>query len=197
MIDEKNYLKLKDKYGHVASWAVWKQPGITPKSNTEDLSMFDDIKIIESINTKYVFVGLNAAANHGNNNAEHRWQSFHSGYCRQNDFKLRYALTDTKYWGSYITDIIKEYEETDSTKVISLVKKDPAIIDKNIALIEDEFSLLGIKSPVLIAMGNATYSILIKYLSHKYKIYKIPHYAHRISKEKYREAVRKVLESID
>ena len=187
MINESNYLELKEKFGHIASWAIWKMPGEKPKSNTSDLSVFNDEKILDTLNTNYVFVGLKAAPNHGNYNAdEHDWHCFHSAYFRQNDYKLRYALADTKFWGSYITDIIKEPEEIDSPK---------NFITKNIKLFEEELKLLG-ENPTLIAMGAETYDILNKYLGKKYKICNILSYAYRISKEKYREEVLTSLKNI-
>ena len=37
------------------------------------------------------------------------WSNFHSDdNKRQNDYKLRFALMGTHFWGSYITDVIKE-----------------------------------------------------------------------------------------
>ena len=196
MISKNNYLQLKEKFGHLASWAIWKMPSGTPKSNTSDLSVFNDEEVLNILNTNYVFVGLNAAANHGNyNEEEHDWHCFHSAYCRQNDYKLRYALAGTKFWGSYITDIIKKHEETDSSKVVAYVNKNPDVLKENIKLFEEELELLG-ENMVLIALGTATYNFLNKCLGHKYKICKITHYSHQIGKEKYREEVLDVLENL-
>ena len=195
-ISENNYLKLKEKFGHLASWAIWKMPEGTPKSNTSDLTAFNDKQILSKLNTNYVFVGLNAAANHGDYNEEkHDWHCFHSAYAFQNDYKLRYALADTRFWGSYITDIIKEHKETDSSKVVSYIKKNPDILAKNMRLFEEELDLLG-GNPILIALGTATYSFLKECFGRKYKIYKITHYAHQIGKEKYREEVLNSLKDI-
>lgn len=195
-ISENNYLELKKKFGHLASWAIWKMPDGKPKSNTSDLTIFNDEQILSKLNTNYVFVGLNAAANHGDYNEEkHDWHCFHSAYAFQNDYKLRYALADTRFWGSYITDIIKEHKETDSSKVVSYIKKNPEILAKNVELFEEELGLLG-GNPVLIALGTATYSFLNECFGEKYKIYKITHYAHQIGKEKYRDEVLNSLKDI-
>lgn len=52
------------------------------------------------------------------------WANFHSDdNKRQNDFKLRYALMDTPYWGSYITDVIKSHFDTISTNVVKDISK--------------------------------------------------------------------------
>ena len=38
MLSEENYNTMKDKYGSVGSWAIWRPAGDTPKSNTHDMS---------------------------------------------------------------------------------------------------------------------------------------------------------------
>ena len=65
MIEIERYNKLKEKYGHVASWTIWKEPGLTPKSNTDDMSIFEDENICDKLNDKYVFVALNWSGTHG------------------------------------------------------------------------------------------------------------------------------------
>ena len=62
MIAKTNYLKLKDEFGNVASWAIWEQPiGRLPKSNMRTVSMLDNEDILESLNPNYVFIGLNGS----------------------------------------------------------------------------------------------------------------------------------------
>ena len=41
MISKKLYEKIKVKYGDVASWAVWEEPGLKPKSNMGHLNIFN------------------------------------------------------------------------------------------------------------------------------------------------------------
>ena len=195
MIDKKNYEILKRKYGDVASWAIWSTDysNAEPKKNTADLSVFKDEALLEKINTGYVFVGLNASSTHGDvSQGTDAWYNFHSNYSRQNDYKLRYALQGTKYWGSYITDVIKRYEEVDSTKVKSYLSKHPAVVQDNIEEFKEEISLLGSK-PVLVALGTATYDILNQYLSNEYVIKLIKHYSFTIGKEDYKREVLSIL----
>ena len=85
------------------------------------------------LNDKYVFVALNWAGTHGVQE-DKPWKNFHSSYPYQNDFKLRYALMDTPFWGSYITDIIKEFPELSSKKVVSHFNNNPNEIKKHINL---------------------------------------------------------------
>lgn len=195
MIELERYNKLKEKYGHVSSWTIWKEPGETPKSNTADMSIFEDeIDICNKLNDKYVFVALNWAGTHGVQENK-PWKDFHSSYKYQNDFKLRFALMDTPFWGSYITDIIKEFPELNSKKVVRYFEEHPDEIEKHINLFKEELSFLSDEKPILIALGNASYNFLNDNLD-GYEIYKIKHYSARIGKEDYRKEVWEELKKI-
>lgn len=191
MINKTQYEKLKKEYGDVSSWAIWNTNynDVCPKNNTNDLSVFKDRNILKILKTDYVFVGLNASSTHGNTNDENMpWSNFHSGYSRQNDYKLRYALQGTQFWGSYITDVIKRHAEVDSKKVIKFLNDHPYVAKENIEDFRRELSILGGK-PILIAMGTYSGDILSHYLYNEYEIIKIKHYSAMIGKEKYREEV--------
>lgn len=195
MIDIERYNKLKEMFGYTSSWTIWKEAGSTAKSNTDDMSIFDDEKICDVLNNQYVFVALNGSSTHGKQE-DRPWKNFHSSYRYQHDYKLRYALVNTRFWGSYITDIIKEFPEVDSSKVKSFLKKNPKVIEKNIRIFEDELSILSDKKPILIAIGNDSYDILNNNLSDKYRIYKIKHYSYQIGQKNYRKEVLSILNSI-
>ena len=174
MIDKSVYDLMKEKHGDVASWAVWVPAGDTPG---------------------FVFVGLNLSSTHGDGARRGKvpWGNFHSGYRYQNDYKLRFALGGTQYWGSYITDLIKEYPEVDSGKVREYLKANPKVVEKNVESFVKEISHLG-ESHVLVAIGGDVYDHLKKFLGDRYRIAKIGHYADYQSKEKYREEVLGSLE---
>ena len=197
MVNIDNFKKLEKEYGIYGSWAIWTEPDVSPKSNTGDMSWVND-DLHEKVGTGFVFVGLNCADGHGNQNQDGKikWKNFHSDYRFQNDYKLRFALKETPYWGSYITDIIKDYFETDSSKVALSIKKNPEFVQKNIKLFERELELIGHKNPVIVAMGGASYNILQRYLGDRYTVIKVKHYAYRISKDKYREQVLDTLKSV-
>lgn len=195
MIDVERYNKLKEKYGHVGSWTIWKEPGLTPKSNTDDMSIFEDENICNKLNDKYVFVALNWSGTHGVQE-DKPWKNFHSSYPYQNDFKLRYALMDTPFWGSYITDIIKEFPELNSKKVVSHFKDNPDEIKDHINSFKEELNCLSDEKPILIAVGNDSFNFLNDNLSNEYEIHRIMHYAARINKDNYKKEVCKELKKI-
>ena len=195
MISKETYQMMKSKYGIVGSWAVWTPADSTPKSNTSDMSWLDNPNLLDVLDTGFVFVGRNWST-HGDQTQGGKlaWRNFHSSYSYQNDYKLRFALSDTKYWGSYMTDFIKFYSEIDSSKVKYYLKQNPEIITANTISFEEEIGYLQAK-PVLVAMGSDTYDLLQKNLGHKYRIVQIRNYAYYISKEDYRKEVLQVLDT--
>lgn len=193
MIEKKNYEELLHNYGNVASWAIWKKPSEQLKSNMKDVSMFMEDGILKELNPNYVFVGLNGSGVHNDYMDNSKpWHNFHSSNPHGHDYKLRYALMNTPYWGAYITDAIKKLPEVDSNKVISYLKKHPEIVKENMENLKREISLLGVK-PTLIAMGNQSYDLIHAYLGKEYTVKKIKHYSYTIGKEDYREHVLQVL----
>ena len=202
MLDWKIYNLMKKKYGKVASWAVWDEQLDKPKSNMGNMAWTkDEEKLCSELNPNFVFVGLNKSKRPDenlkdeNSSARIPWKNFHSGNSRGHSYKLRYALKGTTFWGAYMTDLLKEEEETDSKKVVSRFKKDKAALEKWMKDFEREISHLGGK-PVLIALGDATHDFLMS-LKDKYPaIEKLPHYSYsRISKEQYRDKVREMLKA--
>ena len=197
MITKETYELMKTKYGQVGSWAVWDPATNTPKSNTAGMEWLASSNLLEFLDTGFIFVGLNWSSTHGDQTKDGTldWTNFHSSYSYQHDYKLRYALSETRYWGSYMTDFIKLYPEVDSAKVKKYLKQSPEVIDKSVAIFEEEIGYLQ-KNPVLVAMGGDVYRLLDKNLGHKYKIAQIKHYSSYISKEDYREEVLNVLDGI-
>lgn len=191
MIDVGRYNKLKEKCSKYSSWAIWKEDGEKPTSNLE---FFKDKNICEKLNDKYVFVGLNVSKIPGNES----WRNFHNGSPGQIDYKLSFALKDTRFWESYITDIIKDYPEKEASNVQKYLKNNPQVVKDNIQTFKKELNLLSDKKPILIGMGDASHKILKNNLDDKYgRIYHITHYSSYISKEKYRENVLFQLEDVE
>jgi len=190
MITREKFDFMKSKYGHYSSWAIWTEPEENkPKSNLEDITIIDHTKV----NPKIVLVAYNFSDHVFKNSLG----NFHEDRPTGTAFKLRYALKSTSLYGGYMTDIIKGLHETDSTKVKQYLKENPEILKKNIDSFCQELVDLGVKNPLLIALGNNVYDILSKNLQ-DYKIRKIPHYSARNlnSKEEYRKKVLDCISSI-
>jgi hypothetical protein len=176
------YDLIQEKYGNVASWAVWKDGA--GKSNMEfekpDLSI---------LNPNVVLVGLNISKP-----IKKPFTNFHPEYLHANDYKLRYALKGTPFWGAYMTDIIKDFEEKVSGTLMKFLRNNKDFEKEHIAAFEQELIDIGSDKPIIIAFGNDSYTILKRNLGDKYRIYKVTHYsAFTITKEKLRIEVDKLI----
>lgn len=186
MITSERFDLVKEKYAFYSSWAIWAQAGEKPKSNIGDLSVLDpnqNPSLLSQLNPEIVFLGLNISRG----DIIHPFGNFHDARPEATDYKIRFALQDSIYWGGYMTDIIKDFDEKHSGKVISYLKKHEDIIHKNIDQFKKELSDIGSNNPILISFGNDVFNILNKYLKKDFKVLKVPHYASYISKENYRK----------
>ena len=193
MIDKDLFNFIKKEYGLCSSWAIWSEEDAKPKSNVGDLSIFDphlNKDLYSLLNPNVILVGLNLSKGA----IEIPFSNFHSKSTHANDYKIRFALKDSPFWGGYMTDIIKKYEELHSLSVVKHLRKYPEVVDENIETFRKELKDLGTKNPTIIAFGNAAHSILTRHLKDEYKILKVYHYSYfRINKERYREHVKTVV----
>ena len=189
-----DYTSIKETYGSCSSWAIWKRRDSTKKEKygMEDVSFFDDMEKL-SLNPNIILVGLNVS---GRGSLERVFSNFHPLHKTAHDYKIRYAVQDTTFWGAYMTDIIKDFEEVIGSNVQKYLNAHPEFEKKNIELFEQELKDIKSNNPILIAFGNASYKILNKHFKSKYKIYKVSHYSSCISKEKLREEFLSLILSV-
>ncbi len=188
MITRDHYIEIKNKYGKFASWAVWANEDVKPKSNIGDMSIFDldkNPKLLEILNPNIIMVGLNFSRTIEINS----FVNFHDKRPQGQDYKIRYAFRDTKFYGAYMTDIIKDFEEKISGNVLQYLNENKDFELMNVKLFEKEISDLKCTDPLIITFGNVTYNILNKHFGHKYRIKKVMHYSQQISKENYKNTV--------
>jgi len=188
MISRDIFLKMMKSYGDVASWAVWADEGLKPKSNMAIVGMFDlhsNPSILDVLTNKVVMIGLNFSRPLI---PVKPFLNFHDANRSANDFKIRYAFMGTPYWGAYMTDVIKNEVVIDSKQLIKYLREHPDLIQKNIASLQIELSDLKADRPIILAFGMRTYRLLKKYLSENdYSVLiRLTHYSHQISKENFK-----------
>jgi len=192
MISREKFDLIKKKYGKHASWAVWAEPDVEkPKSNMGDLTVLDpeiNKDLLSQLNPNVVLVALNFSRG----SVEYPFGNFHSNNPVATDYKTRFALRDTPFWGAYMTDIIKDYDDKESGNVVSFLRNNKSFEKENVESFLQELRDIGAAKPILVAFGNAVFDILKRNLNQQFEITKIPHYAHYISKEKYREQVKTI-----
>lgn len=185
-----HFENIRKKYGHYSSWAVWSEEGSTPKSNMCN-SIFDKNSTLELLHTNFVLVALNISRA-----IKQPFGNFHPDYSAATDYKTRFALKNTPIWGAYMTDIIKDFEEVVSGKLMKFLRDNPGFEKRNIESFIEELKFIGADNPTLVAIGSDSFKIMNRNLGKKIKIIKIPHYANYSSKEKFREQVLDVLKKL-
>ncbi|HJX84388.1 MAG TPA: hypothetical protein VJ723_08610 [Candidatus Angelobacter sp.] len=188
MIDVQQFENIKQKHGSYASWAVWADASEKPKSNMGDVSHFKSESILCLLKNNIVMVGLNISRP-----VSEPFMNFHDPNPRANDFKIRYAFKDSAYYGAYMTDIIKFFEEVASPNVMKYLQKHPEIIEKNLRTFREEMQDLKTTAPVILAFGKEAHNVLSKHLNtNEYrKLIRLTHYSHQIGREAYKEKVLK------
>ena len=92
-----------------------------------------------------------------------------------------------------MTDVIKDFAEKASNKMMSYLKENKIFEKENINSFLKELEDLESNNPTIIAFGNDAYSVLIRNLKDSYNIKKVPHYSTYMSKENYRNEVQTIL----
>jgi hypothetical protein len=195
-ISRERFDDLRTRWSSHSSWAVWQTVGTDekPKAHVGDRTVLDpetNPELLNVLNPEVVMVGLNASSREGDGEA---WANFHDGDSRANDFKIRFAFEGTPFWGAYMTDVFVNFPETDSRKVMAHVKANPDAVAEQLDRLARELQSLGTTDPLLIAFGGLANDLIRQTLGDKYRVIKVPHYAHRIGKEKYRAKVLEALE---
>ncbi|WP_292365526.1 MULTISPECIES: hypothetical protein [unclassified Methanoculleus] len=193
MISQERFEFIKEKYGCYASWAIWADAGEKPKDNIGDLSVFDlkhNSGLLEQLNPDIILVGLNISRGR----MKYPLANFHDARPEAMDFKIRYTLRSSPFWGAYMTDIIKDFDQKVSGKVRSYLRTHKQFEIENAKLFHEEIIDVATHNPTIIAFGDVAYRILMRNFMDEYKILKVPHYSIYCSKEKYRENVGRILQ---
>lgn len=194
MITEKTYNTLVEEYGNTSSFTLWSNPEngkYNSNSNIGDLSIFKSEDILNKLKNDFLLICLNPANHKPVSKDVKKLSSFHSDYSFSKDFKLRAALKNTPLYGCFITDLIPSIIETDSSKVLKTV--DEKYYRSSIQEIIRIRNILGDKATI-VAVGDAAYRILKKYLPKNVELIKIRHYSSYCGANEYREIVHKQLQ---
>lgn len=191
MLTIERFQVIRKSYGQYASWAIWAAAGDRPKDNIADLSIFDpdsNPQLLNTLTSKFVFLGLNISRQ-----VLGTFGNFHDARPMATDFKIRAALQGTRFWGAYMTDVIKDFEQRACGNVMKYLRANPSFEQDNIASLEQELFEVGAKASLLITFGNDAEKLVKRNLGGKYTIIRIPHYAKYISAVAYRKEVNEIL----
>jgi CxxC motif-containing protein len=166
------------------TWAIWKIPkNLQTKDEIEDITMFDNPNenLLNELKPNIILCGLNLS-----NQVVKQYTNFHS---KGHDYKIRQAVIDTKFWGAYMTDIIKNKIEIKSEKVMAYLKNNPEVEKENIINFIKELQNIKSENPIIVAFGEKVYKILNRNINliQKFfstcRIYQVTHYSYRFNKQ--------------
>ncbi len=106
-------------------------------------------------------------------------------------------MKGTPLWGAYITDIIKDFDERASGKMMAYLRREKAFEKDNVAIFSRELNDLGAGRPKIIAFGGDAFRVLARNMREELRVWKIPHYSKYISQEDYREEVGTIIKSME
>lgn len=176
-VSSETFVDMRSRWGHASSWAWWMRKSETEKEKS-GMSVLPTEDVVPELKRNVVLVGLNISRR-----IERPFGNFHPEYSAAQDYKMRYAVQDTMFWGGYMTDIIKDFEQKVSGKLMKFLRDNKEFEQENIKKFEEELTDLGCENPIIVALGNDAYKILQRSLGKKYKIYKVSHYSAFITKE--------------
>jgi len=180
---------IKRKHGCCASWAVWADAGARATSNVGDMSVLDpevNRALLAVLNPSVVMLGLNISRPLAT-----PFSNFHDKSSNAKDFKIRFAFEGTRFYGAYMTDVVKFLVEPESSKVVSAIRQSADILESSAATLREELLDLGVNRPEVIAFGADAASIARQILDPSLysKLIQVTHYSHFIGKEDYRREV--------
>ena len=193
MLSQNQYGLIREKHGKYASWAVWAKGSDKPKSKMGDMAIFDEKLAIPLLRPNVLMVGLNLSRF----TISEPFRNFHDPSPRAQDYKLRFAFSNTEYYGAYMTDIIKGVVEVDSKNIPKHLKAYPDVLEQSLKIFREELCDLGATSPLILAFGRIAHEIIAKNLHRREytQLIRLTHYSHQISKEEYRKRVLSEIES--
>lgn len=189
MVTRERFDLIKRKHGHYASWAVWAAAGTRPTSNVGDISVLDPEEnraLLTVLNPAVVMLGLNISRP-----LPTPLCNFHDKSPQAKDFKIRFAFEGTRFYGAYMTDVLKFFVEPQSSKVVSTVRQRPDLLKNSAAILREELLDLGVGRPEIIAFGADAACIARQILAPDdySRLVQVAHYSHFIAKENYRQEV--------
>jgi hypothetical protein len=117
--------------------------------------------------------------------------NFHDARPEGQDFKIRFAFTDTPFYGAYMTDIIKGVVMLKAGDLMRYLAANPHVVAENVECLLEEFDDLKSESPTVIAFGGSAYRLAARHLpANRYRrLVHVTHFADFISAKDYREQV--------
>lgn len=212
----KNILERMNEYNSFSSWAIWESKRENHKfEKATDLITDIDFKKYEGNlqENNIVVLGMNPGGtpniseaktlSRKGQNKDRPWNNFHNQ--KSNDHYLAQALSNTKVYGSYMTDLFPIIgSESKDVRLFVDSEENQRIVKRFILEFDEEMELLLPNEPniKLLCIGKDTARWAKKYLTDEfpskknYEILRIPHYSFNATRH-VKNAAKKILEGAD
>lgn len=187
-IDRATFDSVRETFGHVASWAVWSEPGgRRPGEWVSDLSALDvasDPARLEPLHADVVLIALNSGVREDGSHHGGPLAMYHHPHGR--DFMLAEAIRETPIWGAYLTDFFKGIPTRDGSGLRDFLLEHPVKVSEDVATLRAELALIGARDPLLVCLGTQVEPFVRKHFGAVYDVVRVSHYSRAMTKESYR-----------
>ena len=117
--------------------------------------------------------------------------NFHDPRREGQDYRIRFAVAGTSYYGAYMTDFVKGVVMLKADDLMRHLAEDERVVAENVEHLLEEFDDLNSASPTIIAFGAYAHLLAAKHIpaSRYARLVRVTHYSQYISKEDYRARV--------
>ncbi len=174
------YFNLKKKYGNYASWALWNE------NDEKDTNIIEEN--IGMLNSRFVGIALNISKPVSN------WSNFRGG---THDRKLKLAFNKGRIKGFYLTDLLKNVVEVNSTTIEKKIKNQEIQLDPHISFFIEEMKDIKVTDETeFLIFGNQAYKLFDNHLKRSFPNNKITHLRHYSARGTDKEWITKTLDKI-
>ncbi|WP_032775843.1 hypothetical protein [Lacticaseibacillus paracasei] len=159
-ISEATYKTLQTKYAKYGSWALWQQPTTVKGLRKAECGIDSFTPQLASATFRQAHLtnaGIVVALNWAGRGpyGDTAWVNFHDTRSTSQDYKVAQMLVGTPFEGSYMTDAIKNFPETNGATALKTIKQpeNAAQLATNAAMLQNEIDL--IQPQYLIIFGHA------------------------------------------
>jgi hypothetical protein len=188
-VDRAAFDSVRDRYGQVASWAVWdrRRTGRTAADWVSDLTVLDPDAhpaLLGMLHTRAVLIALNSGVR-DDDGPRAPLSMFHHPVGR--DFMLADAIGDTPFAGAYVTDFFKGVPTRDGTGLADHLRAHPGKVAEDVAALREELVVVGAVRPLLVCLGSQVEPFVREHFGHDHEVVRVTHYSAAIAKSAYRQ----------
>ncbi|BDZ31322.1 hypothetical protein RA086_08885 [Lactiplantibacillus sp. WILCCON 0030] len=188
---------------YMTSWAIYDVAdwnSVRTETVTKKMTDFvtPSTELSTRLNLDGMFVGLNCSER--GVSTQKSWQNFHDTSSRSQDYKILYMLANSKYQGSYMTDLFKNIPITKSSTFAKKIKTETyhEQVQNSLDIFQKEYNIIDPKK--IFCFGGLVTRLLRKEMNNgnltiknNVEIIQLLHYGARKSKGAFKQEQHKLV----